>query len=107
MGGSSGSQTGQTSQNSVSSPYAPTQPLLQNIISQLGTYGTGVTPQQTNAVNTLETNAGGLPNYGAAAANVANQYLGGGANTGIQDAYASLNKNLSPIANANPDPMQT
>ncbi len=89
MGGSSGSQQQQTSQQT--SPWQPTQPLLQSIISQLGGVNTGVTPTQTSALNQLQTNAQGLPNFGGAATNLTGQLLGG---------LPNLNQNLSGAANA-------
>lgn len=108
MGGSSGSQTGQTSQNTVSNPWAPSQPLLQSILGQLSSQGTGVTPGQQAGVANLQSAASGLPNFGAQGANIAANYLSGAANTGVQNATGALTNNLSGIANpASLNPMNT
>src|SRR5690349_9248994 len=108
MGGSSGSQNTQSAQNTISNPWAPTQPLLNNILQQLGSQGTAVTGNQGQAIGALEGAASGLPNFGGAGANIANQYLSGNANQGVAGALGNLQGNLSGIANpANLNPLNT
>ena len=56
MGGQSSSTQTQQSQTA---PWAAAQPMLQNILSQLGTglNNTGATAAETGALNTLQSNA--------------------------------------------------
>lgn len=101
MGGSSG-QTSQ-SYSSQSAPWAPTQPLLQGIINQLQGVNTGVTPQQTQALNQIQSNAQGLPNFGPTATGLASNLTSNlpNFNSMQQGNLQQLQSTLSPYTNSN------
>ena len=104
--------TTQSNQSSQSSPWAPTQPALNSLISGIGGFNTGVSGQQSGAMNSLLGSASGLPNFGAQGTNTANQLFGGGGANNqagtVQGAYGNLQSSLSPLTNpANLNPMST
>lgn len=111
MGGqSSSTQT----QNSTTSPWAAAQPALQGILGQLSTglNNTGLTGQETGAINTLEQNAGQAGQYAPAIQKYATDLLSGG---GATDQSGNVNANYqryvdqtNPLAsNTNYDPRST
>ena len=100
MGGSP-SQT--TQANTTTNPWAPTIPALQGILGQIqGQAGnTAVTPTETNAFNTLSSNAAAGDPYASQIGQVASNLLSGGPNlTGqAQSAYDQYSKQVMPWAN--------
>jgi hypothetical protein len=111
MGGSP-SQTQNTSQQSQTNPWAPTVPALNNLIGNLSSVSTGVSPAQSAAVNSLLGATSSLPNFAPQAAGTANNLLSGGnANQYapmLQSAYSGMQGSLSPLANPNNlNPMNT
>ncbi|MGM4997848.1 tail fiber domain-containing protein [Tardiphaga sp. 538_B7_N1_4] len=111
MGGES--KTSQT-QESTTNPWAPAQPALQGILSQLqGQLGnTGITANESGALNTLTSNAGQASQYAPQIQSYAQNLLNGGGatdqNGAISDAYKTYQQQTNPLAsNTNYDPMQT
>jgi hypothetical protein len=99
MGGDE--KTTNTSQSSQTNPYAPTEPMLSNIISSLGSVGTGVTPGQTAATNNLQNAAAGLPDFSTGVTGAVNNALGTnttGAQGMLTNALGTYNKNLGSTA---------
>ncbi len=101
MGGSSGSQQQQTS--SQTSPWAPAQPELKNILGSVGGINTSVSPYQQNALSQIQSNAGGLPNYGPSLSNLVGSQLNGvpNQNNMISGAYDKTSGALNPFLNPN------
>ncbi len=101
MGGSSGSQQQQSS--SQSSPWAPAQPELKNILGSVGGINTGVTPYQQNALNTIQGNATGLPNFGPQVGGLSGQLLGGlpNLNQNLSNSAQTSQQALSPYLQSN------
>lgn len=107
----SGPTTTQQS-NSQSSPWQPAVPQLQGLLGQIGGLNTGVTPNQTQATNSLWNGANGLQSYAPQAGNTANNLFGGGGANNqvgtVQGAYGNLQSSLSPLTNpANLNPFST
>lgn len=102
MGGQSSSTQTQQSQTA---PWAAAQPMLQNILSQLGTglNNTGATAAETGALNTLQSNAAlGNPYAGQIGGYAQSLLNGGSANAqagNVQDNLATLQRQLTPYAN--------
>lgn len=98
--GSGPSQQTQTSQNSSTSPWAPAQPLLQNILSQLGNAPTGATPDQLKAIQQIQQGAGNVPGFGTQGANTVNSAFN--LNTDPQQAALATGIGaLSPMLSKN------
>lgn len=107
MGGSNTTQQ-QQSQNSTTSsnPWDPAQPLLTNILSQLGAQGTTPTSNQTTAANNLVTAANGIPDLSTAVTGVTQGALSGDPTGLLNSSNATLNSRLGATANGdNIDPM--
>lgn len=66
------SQTTNQSQSQQTSPWAPAIPGLTNIINQLSGGGAPLTPGQSSAVSQLQSEAGGVPSFGASATGAVN-----------------------------------
>jgi hypothetical protein len=102
MGGQS--TTTQT-QQSQTAPWQAAQPMLQNILGQIGTglNNTGLTPAETGALDTLKSNAAqGNPYAGQIGAYAQSLLNGGGANAqapNVQNNLQSLQNWLTPYAN--------
>jgi hypothetical protein len=102
MGGQS--TTTQT-QQSQTAPWQATQPMLQNILGQIGTglSNTGLTSAETGALSTLQSNAAqGDPYTGQIGAYAQSLLNGGGANAqapNVQSNLQSLQSWLTPYAN--------
>lgn len=94
---------------SQSSPWAPTQPILNGILSgvqgQLPNYAT--TPAEGQALNQLQTNAAGVPNFAPQASDITGQFLGGDPTGLIKSGLTNYTNELSPIATGNLDPTKT
>ncbi len=105
MGGTSKSTQTQQS-TSTQNPWDQAMPAIQGILggigSQIGNYGP--TGAEQGALNTIQQNAQGAQNYGGQATNLANDMMSGGGI--LNKAYADYQRQLSPIANQNNDPMQ-
>jgi hypothetical protein len=102
MGGQS--TTTQT-QQSQTAPWQPAQPMLQGILSQIGTglNNTGLTSAETGALNTLQSNAAQGNPYAGQIGDYAQSLLnGGGANAqapNVQNNLSTLQNYLTPYAN--------
>ncbi|WP_024514594.1 hypothetical protein [Bradyrhizobium sp. Tv2a-2] len=102
MGGQS--TTTQT-QQSQTAPWQAAQPMLQNILGQIGTGlgNTGLTSAETGALNTLQNNAAqGNPYAGQIGAYAQSLLNGGGANAqapNVQSNLQTFQNQLSPYAN--------
>lgn len=94
-----------TTQNSTTAPWLAAQPALQGILGQVnsGLGNTGLTGQESGALNTLESNAGQASQFAPAITNFANNLLsGGGANAqagNIQNGLSTFQDQLTPFAN--------
>lgn len=98
------SQTGNTTQQSNTSPWGPTIGGLKGLIGNISSVPTGVTAAQQAALGQLQGSVADLPNYGPTVGNTAFSYLGGDPYNILQPGYANLQRQLSPIANQNPNP---
>jgi Chaperone of endosialidase len=102
MGGQS--TTTQT-QQSQSAPWAPAQPMLQNILGQIGgnLNNTGLTSAETGALNTLQSNAAQGNPYAGQIGGYAQSLLGGGGATTqaptVQSNLTNYQSQLTPYAN--------
>jgi hypothetical protein len=101
-----GGQTTTTqTQQSQSAPWQAAQPMLQNILGQIGTGlgNTGLTSAETGALNTLQSNAAQGDPYAGQIGSYAQSLLnGGGANAqapNVQSNLQSLQSSLTPYAN--------
>lgn len=102
MGGESKQET---TQQSTTNPWAPAQPALQGILGQIGTGlgNTGLTGNETGALNSMVQNAGQASQFAPQIQDLAKNLLGGG---GAMDQAGNVNQNLadyqrrlSPMAN--------
>jgi len=102
MGGQSSSTQTQQSQTA---PWAASQPMLQNILGQIGSglNNTGLTSAETGALNTLQGNAAQGNPYAGQIGDYATSLLsGGGANAqagNVQSDLSTLQNQLTPYAN--------
>lgn len=102
MGGQSSSTQTQQSQTT---PWTAAQPMLQGILSQLGTglNNTGLTSAETGALNTLQGNASqGNPYAGQIGGYAQSLLNGGGANSqagNVQGNLGTFQSQLAPYAN--------
>lgn len=111
-GTQSGFATGTQSQNqnAQTGPWSASEPLLRNIMGQLGGFSTGVTPGQSEALAGMESAAGALPNFGDDATGVVRNFMGSqpkydGMLTGALGDYEG---GLSPyLSDSFLDPMST
>jgi hypothetical protein len=101
-----GGQTTTTqTQQSQSAPWQAAQPMLQNILGQIGSGlgNTGLTSAETGALNTLQSNAAQGDPYAGQIGSYAQSLLnGGGANAqapNVQSNLQSLQSSLTPYAN--------
>src|ERR1700743_2855215 len=98
-----------TTQSSQTNPWAPTQPMLQQLLSNLGGKSTSVTPGQSTALSNLQNSANNLPDLSGAVTGATTNALG--TNTGAQQgmlgsAYQSYLQQMLPTASgANLNPM--
>lgn len=110
-----GGESKQTqTQNSTTNPWEPAQPALQGILGQLQTQlgNTGLTGNETGALNTLQQNAGTASQFAPQIQSFAKDLLGGG---GAMDQAGNVNANLArytdqtnPLAsNTNYNPYDT
>jgi hypothetical protein len=111
MGGESSQKT---TQNSTTQPWQPAQGLLTGILGQANGYlgQTGINPTQTNALNTIEQNAGATSSYAPQIQGLTSNLLNGGGATNevgrINQNYQNYYNQTNPLAsNTNYDPMQT
>ena len=101
MGGQSSSTQTQQSQTA---PWEAAQPMLQNIIGQLQANlgNTGLTGQESSALNTLEQNASTANQYAPAISDYAKSLLAGGGATsqapGVNQNYLDYVKATQPLA---------
>lgn len=98
-----GSTSSTTNQSSSTSPWAPAQPLLQNILGQLGGVPLNASAGQTGAVNAINSAVAGMPNFGGQGINAVNGLFG--SNTSPQqgilsNAYGQTAGALSPMLSA-------
>lgn len=108
MGGSS-KTTQTTNQTTKTDPWAPAQPMLHDIIGQLGSHiqNTGMTGTETGALDTLAANAAQGNTYAPQIGQLATDLLGGGPDYSgrVNAAFDELRGNLMPFASgANLDP---
>lgn len=109
MPGGKTTETKQTD-NQTTQPWAPTQPLLGNIVNQLGSMPTSVSPQQTDAMNRLYGDTSAIPGFAPQGAGLANDLFSSTASNApmLKDAYSSYAKTLSPyLSSSYLDPMTT
>jgi hypothetical protein len=109
-----GKSTQQQTQSSTTQPWTAAQPALQGILGQIGTglNNTGLTGQETGAINTLEQNAGQAGQFAPQIKQYATDLFGGG---GATDQSGNVNANYqryvdqtNPLAsNTNYNPMST
>jgi hypothetical protein len=111
MGGQS--STSQT-QESTTAPWTAAQPALTGILSQLqtGLGNTGLTGQETGAINTLESNAGNASQFAPQITDYARNLLSGGGATdqagNVNQNYQDYQKATQPLAsNTNYNPYDT
>lgn len=112
MGGQSEQKT---TQDSTTQPWQPAQGTLTGILSQLNGYlpQTGINGAQTNALNTIESNANNASSaYTPQVQGITSNLLGGGGASNYapqyQQAYNNYQAQTQPLAsNTNYDPMQT
>ncbi len=111
MGGES--KTSQT-QNSTTNPWEPAQPALQGMLGQVGTglNNTGLTGQETGAINSIEANAANGNPYAPQIQGVTNQLLSGGGATdqsgNVGANYQRYVDQTNPLAsNTNYNPYDT
>lgn len=111
MGGQS--STSQT-QSSTTNPWAPAQPALNGILGQVnnGLSNTGLTGQETGAINTLEQNAGTASQYAPQIQSYATNLLNGGGATdqagAVNQNYKNYYNQTNPLAsNTNYNPYDT
>jgi hypothetical protein len=107
MGSSSQQQNTQQQQQTTTNPWAQSMPLLQQLMGSISPLSASVTPAQQGAVNNLQSTAGSLPNYGAAAGSVTSGLLGGDPTGLLKSSLQSYQGNVNPIASASLDPTQT
>jgi hypothetical protein len=102
MGGQS---TSTTTQQSQTAPWQAAQPMLQGILSQLGTglNNTGLTGAETGALDTLQKNAAQGNPYAGQIGGYAQSMLNGGGATAqasnVQNNLSTLQNYLTPYAN--------
>lgn len=91
MGGESKQETTQQSQTN---PWEPAQPALKGILSQLqtGLGNTGLTGNETGALNSMVQNAGQASQFAPQIQDLAKNLLGGG---GAMDQAGNVNQNLA------------
>ena len=100
MGGKS-SSTQTSSQSQTTAPWQDAQPFLKSTLEQLNSQlgNTGLTSNETNALNTIVANAG---QYSPQIAGIANSLMSGGGATDqagkLNDAYNQYNARLAPTA---------
>jgi hypothetical protein len=109
-----GKSTQQQTQSSTTQPWTAAQPALQGILGQIGTglNNTGLTGQETGAINTLEQNAGQAGQFDPQIKQYVTDLFGGG---GATDQSGNVNANYqryvdqtNPLAsNTNYNPMST
>ena len=106
--GQSQQNTSQQSQ-SQSSPWAPAQGELMQILQGIGGQNGNMqmTPQEQQAIQQWQQNAGGLQNFTGQATNAANKFLTGDPTGLLGPAYQQYQNTMNPIANASLNPMQT
>lgn len=104
-----GGPTTTQNSNSQSSPWQPAVQPLQGLLGQISGLNTGVSPNQSTAVNSLWSGANGVPSFAPQATGSANSLLAGGGANGqagaVQGAYGNLQSSLAPLtsaANLNP-----
>ena len=85
---------------STSAPWAPAQPVLQNLLGGLNSFNTGLTPNQSGALDQMVALAKAGNPYAPAIDSFATTALAGGPDrTGLlSDAYANYQKNLQGTA---------
>src|SRR5580765_5694364 len=96
-----GATTTQTQQQqATSAPWAPAQPVLQDLLTQLGGYNTAPNAAQQGGLDTLLKSASDTPNFAPQATDVTNSLLSGGPDySGIlSQGYGSLQSALAPYA---------
>jgi hypothetical protein len=105
----SNSQTTDQKQNQTTNPWAPAIPGLTNIINQLGGGGAPLTAPQSSAVNNLQTEAAGVPSFGAQGSNAVQGLFNSTTAPQIgtwNNAYNLYNKTLTPYTQSGyTDPM--
>jgi hypothetical protein len=109
MGGQT-TTTQNNSQQSQTQPWLAAQPQLMGLLGNLGSFDTGVTPQQSAAAGALTNAAGNLPSFAPQLTSTAGSLLGGGPSFGgiLSGAYGNLQGELKPYLDpARLDPMST
>lgn len=111
MGGESSSSN---TQSSTTAPWEQAQPAITGILGQLqtGLGNTGLTGQETGAINTLEQNAGTANQFAPQIADYARNLLSGGGATNqagaVNQNYLDYQKATQPLAsNTNYNPYDT
>jgi hypothetical protein len=110
-----GGESKQTqTQNSVTDPWKPAQPALEGILAQLqgNLNNTALTGAETNAINTLQANAGTASQFAPQIKDFASSLLSGGGATdqagNVNAAYQRYVDQTNPLAsNLNYDPRTT
>lgn len=97
------SQQTQQGQNSQTDPWAPAQPMLNSILGQLGGANLSPTAGQSGAVNTIQGESGGIPNFGPQATNAVGNLFNSSTDPQqgmLRTAYDKASGALSPMLSA-------
>lgn len=111
--GSSKETTTTQNTSSETRPWQEAMPLIGKLLSGYGGQSTGVTGDQSAALDSLKASLSNLPNFGGAGADAISQLFKGIGSSGdqvgmLKDAYGTLQKNLSGTASgANLNPYET
>jgi hypothetical protein len=108
MGGSP-KQVQTTNQSTKTNPWEPTIPTLNKVIGQVDNLAgnTGMTANETGAIDALTANAQAGNPYAAGVGGLASDLLGSGERSGmVRDAYGGLKDSLTPYANMETNPYQ-
>ncbi len=102
-------QTQTGTQTGTTGPWAQAQPTLYGLLSGVNTQlaNTGLSENEQSAINQLLQNAGNLPNWQPQATDLTNRFISGDPTGLLNPALQDYRTQLSPIANADLDPMKT
>jgi hypothetical protein len=105
MGGGGNKETTQTQQQQTqqtkTDPWAPAQPLLQQILGNLGGQSTAVTPEQQAALAKWQTGAGAIPGFGTEATGAVQKLFGTSTEPQrglLSEAYGKYRQTLDPYS---------
>jgi hypothetical protein len=102
MSGTTSTQQTQQ-QQSQTQPWAPSQPMLRDILTQVGQGNLGPTSGQTTAAGNIVSEAGGVPSFGGQGVGAINNLFGSNTTPGqntLTGAYGQVRGALSPMLDA-------